>query len=120
MLPWLTTVLAAARAHGLDVLDGVYNDLSDMDGFAAECRQGRDLGFDGKTLIHPSQIAPANDIFAPAPDEVEAARKLIAAFDLPENAGRGVLSLDGRMVERLHADMARRTVALADAIAAEP
>ena len=118
MLPWLTTVLAAARAHGLDVLDGVYNNLQDAEGFRAECEQGRDLGMDGKTLIHPNQIAVANEVFAPAAAEVEAARKIIAAFDLPENAGRGVISLDGRMVERMHADMAARTVALAEAIAA--
>ena len=118
MLPWLTTVLAAARAHGLDVLDGVYNNLQDAEGFRAECEQGRDLGMDGKTLIHPNQIAVANEFFAPAAAEVEAARKIIAAFDLPENSGRGVISLDGRMVERMHADMAARTVALAEAIAA--
>ena len=101
MLPWLTTVLAAARAHGLDVLDGVYNNLQDAEGFRAECEQGRDLGMDGKTLIHPNQIAVANEVFAPAAAEVEAARKIIAAFDLPENSGRGVISLDGRMVERM-------------------
>jgi citrate lyase subunit beta / citryl-CoA lyase len=99
-------------------VDGVYNALSDEAGFQAECRQGRDLGFDGKTLIHPNQIAAANEIFAPAPEEVETARTIIAAFDQPENAGKGAISLNGRMVERLHADMARRTVALADAIMA--
>jgi citrate lyase subunit beta/citryl-CoA lyase len=118
MLLWLMQGLAAARAHGLDILDGVFNDIADADGFRAECEQGRDLGFDGKTLIHPSQVEPANVIFAPASDDVERARKVIAAFELPENAGRGAISLDGRMVERLHADMGRRTVAMADAIAA--
>jgi len=118
MLAWLSTALAAARAYDLDIVDGVYNALSDEAGFQAECRQGRDLGFDGKTLIHPNQIGPANEIFAPTPEEVETARTIIAAFDQPENAGKGAISLDGRMVERLHADMARRTVALADAIAA--
>jgi citrate lyase subunit beta/citryl-CoA lyase len=118
MLPWLTTVVAAARAHGLDVLDGVYNDLSDAEGFRAECEQGRDLGMDGKTLIHPNQVAVANEVFAPAEAEVAAARKIIAAFEQPENKGRGVISLDGRMVERMHADMAARTVALAEAISA--
>lgn len=117
MLPFLMTALAAARAHGLDILDGVFNDLSDASGFRAECEQGRDCGFDGKTLIHPSQIAAANDIFAPSPEEVERARALIAAFDLPENRSKGAIALDGRMVERLHADMARRVVALAEAIA---
>jgi len=117
MLPWLMTCVAAARAFGLDILDGVYNDIGNAEGFAAECRQARDLGFDGKTLIHPQQIAPCNEAFSPTPEEVEWARKIIAAFDQPENAGRGVLQIEGRMVERLHADMARRTVAIADAIA---
>ncbi|MFY9893991.1 MAG: CoA ester lyase [Xanthobacteraceae bacterium] len=120
MLPWLMTCVAAARAYGLDILDGVYNELGNMEGFAAECRQARDLGFDGKTLIHPQQIAPCNEAFSPAPDEVAWARKIIAAFDLPENANKGVIQIDGRMVERLHADMARRTVAIADAIAKVP
>jgi citrate lyase subunit beta / citryl-CoA lyase len=117
MLPWLMTCVAAARAYGLDILDGVYNDLGNAEGFAAECRQARELGFDGKTLIHPQQIAPCNEVFSPAADEVTWARKIIAAFDLPENASKGVIQVDGRMVERLHADMARRTVAIADAIA---
>jgi citrate lyase subunit beta / citryl-CoA lyase len=117
MLPWLMTCVAAARAFGLDILDGVYNDLGNAEGFAAECQQARDLGFDGKTLIHPQQIAPCNEAFSPTADEVTWARKVIAAFDLPENASKGVIQVDGRMVERLHADMARRTVAIADAIA---
>ncbi|MGD0026202.1 MAG: CoA ester lyase [Xanthobacteraceae bacterium] len=117
MLPWLANCVAAARAYGLDILDGVYNELGNAEGFAQECRQARDLGFDGKTLIHPKQIEPCNAAFSPAPEEVEAARKIIAAFDLPENADKGVIQIDGRMVERLHADMARRTVAIADAIA---
>jgi citrate lyase subunit beta/citryl-CoA lyase len=111
MLPWLMTALAAARAHGIDILDGVYNTLSDPDGFLAECEQARDCGFDGKTLIHPDQIAAANEIFAPSPEEIE------SAFGQPENAGKGAISLDGRMVERLHAEMAKRTLALAEAIA---
>ncbi len=117
MLPWLMNCVAAARAYGLNILDGVYNELGNTEGFAAECRQARDLGFDGKTLIHPQQIAPCNEAFSPAPDEVAWARKIIAAFDLPENANKGVIQIDGRMVERLHNDMARRTVAIADAIA---
>ena len=116
MLPWLTNCIAAARAFGLDILDGVYNDLGNAEGFADECRQARDLGFDGKTLIHPKQIEACNDAFSPAPEEVDAARKIIAAFDLPENQGKGVIQIEGRMVERLHADMARRTVEIADAI----
>src|SRR4051794_8669157 len=116
MLPWLMTALAAARAHELDIVDGVYNALQDEDGFRAECEQGRDLGFDGKTLVHPNQIGPANAIFAPALEEVERARAIIALFDRPENASRGAVAMDGRMVERLHAEMARRTVAMAEAI----
>jgi len=117
MLPWLMNCVAAARAFGLDILDGVYNDLANADGFAAECAQARDLGFDGKTLIHPRQIAPCNAAFSPSDDEVAWARKIIAAFDQPDHADKGVIQIDGRMVERLHADMARRTVAIADAIA---
>jgi citrate lyase subunit beta/citryl-CoA lyase len=117
MLPWLMTAIAAARAFGVDIIDGVYNDLSNPEGFAQECREARDLGFDGKTLIHPSQIEPCNAAFSPAADELAQARKIIAAFELPENHGKGVIQLDGRMVERLHAEMARRTVAIADAIA---
>ena len=117
LLPWLMTALAAARSSGIDILDGVYNSLSDAEGFRAECEQGRDCGFDGKTLIHPAQIAAANDIFAPSAREVENARAVLAAFERPENRARGAISLDGRMVERLHAEMARRIVALADAIA---
>ncbi|MDE1939296.1 MAG: CoA ester lyase [Alphaproteobacteria bacterium] len=106
----------AARAHGLAIIDGVYNDIQNADGFADACMQGKSFGFDGKTLIHPSQIAPCNAIFAPSADEVESARKIIAAFELPENRGKGAIKLDGRMVELLHAESARRTVALADAI----
>ena len=117
MVPWLMNCVAAARAYGLDILDGVYNDLDNAEGFAEECRQARDLGFDGKTLIHPRQIEPCNEAFSPTPEEIEAARKIIAAFDLPENENKAVIQIDGRMVERLHAEMARRTVAIADAIA---
>jgi len=117
MLPWLMTALAAARAHGIDILDGVYNGLSDADGFRAECEQGRDCGFDGKTLIHPDQIATANTVFAPSQEEIESARAIVAAFGQPDNAGKGAISLNGRMVERLHAEMAKRILALAEAIA---
>ena len=117
MLPWLMNCVAAARAYGIDILDGVYNDLGNAEGFAAECLQARDLGFDGKTLIHPRQIEPCNAAFSPTDEEVAAARKMIAAFELPENQDKGVVQIDGRMVERLHAEMARRTVAIADAIA---
>jgi citrate lyase subunit beta/citryl-CoA lyase len=118
MLPWLMNCVAAARAFGLDILDGVYNDLADAEGFARECAEARDLGFEGKTLIHPNQIGPCNAAFSPSSEEVAQAKKIIAAFDLPENRDKGVVQLDGRMIERLHADMARRTVAIAQAIEA--
>ncbi|MBV8474688.1 MAG: CoA ester lyase [Hyphomicrobiales bacterium] len=118
MLSWLATCVAAARAHGCDIIDGVYNDLNDAAGFKAECEQGRDMGLDGKTLIHPSQIDICNAAFAPTDAEVEAARAIIAAFGLPENAGKGAIQLNGRMVELLHAQMARRTLAVADGVAA--
>jgi len=108
----------AARAHGIAALDGVFNDIQDTDGFARACQQAKSFGFDGKTLIHPTQVEPANAIFAPAPEEIMAAREIIAAFELPENRGKGAIKHDGRMVELLHAEIARRTVALADAIAA--
>jgi citrate lyase subunit beta/citryl-CoA lyase len=118
MIPMITHCVLAAHAHGLDMLDGPYGDIGNLDGFAAECAQGRDLGFDGKTLIHPSHIDACNAIFTPPADEVAEARKIVAAFEKPENASRGAIQLDGRMVERLHAEMARRTIAIADAIAA--
>jgi citrate lyase subunit beta/citryl-CoA lyase len=117
MLPWLMNAVAAARAYGIDILDGVYNDLSDEEGFRTECEQGRDCGFDGKSLIHPGQIAAANEVFAPSPDDVREARVIVAAFEQPENASKGAIAINGRMVERLHAEMARRTLALAAAIA---
>jgi citrate lyase subunit beta/citryl-CoA lyase len=117
MLPMITHCVLATRLHGLDILDGPYSDFSNPEGFAEECAQGRDLGFDGKTLIHPGQIEACNAIFTPPAEEVAHARKIIAAFERPENASRGAIQLDGQMVERLHADMARRTIAIADAIA---
>ncbi|MBO6668562.1 CoA ester lyase [Parvibaculum sp.] len=117
MMTSLGLALVAARAYGLVILDGVYNDIKNEEGFAAICRQGADMGFDGKTLIHPSQVGPCNEIFSPDPETVAFARKTIEAFELPENKGKGVLKVDGRMVEILHADIARRTVAIADAIA---
>jgi len=117
MLASFGLALIAARAYGLVILDGVYNDIKDEDGFAAICEQGRDMGFDGKTLIHPSQVGPCNTIFSPDPETVAFARKTIDAFELPENKCKGVLKVDGRMVEILHAEIARRTVAIADAIA---
>ncbi len=120
MLPWLSQAVLAARAYGIDILDGVYNDLSDTEGFVRECEQARDFGFDGKTLIHPNQIEPCNRVFSPSAEEVAEARSMIAAFDLPENRDKGVVRIEGRMVERMHAEMARRTVAIAEAIQARP
>jgi citrate lyase subunit beta/citryl-CoA lyase len=118
MLPMIIHCILATRAYGLEILDGPYSDFSNIDGFNQECAQARDLGFDGKTLIHPGQIEACNVIFTPPAEEVARARKIIAAFERPENASRGAISLDGQMVERLHADMARRTIELADSIAA--
>jgi citrate lyase subunit beta/citryl-CoA lyase len=107
----------AARANGLAALDGVHLDLKD-EGFAAACAQGRALGFDGKTLIHPKQIAAANAAFAPSAEEVAQARKVIAAHDEALAAGKGIAVVDGRLIENLHVEAAHRTVALAEAIAA--
>jgi citrate lyase subunit beta / citryl-CoA lyase len=118
MLAWLANCVVAARAHNVDIVDGVYNDIKDLGGFRAECVQGRELGLDGKTLIHPSQIDICNEVFAPSAAEVDGARAIIDAFSLAENAGKGVIQLNGKMVELLHADMARRTLAIAEAIAA--
>jgi len=118
MVSWLAAGVLAAHAYGIDILDGVYNDITDEEGFRRECGQGRDMGFDGKTLIHPNQIAPCNSAFSPTETDIAQARKIIAAFELPENQSKGVVQLDGRMVERMHADMAKRMVAIADAIAA--
>jgi citrate lyase subunit beta / citryl-CoA lyase len=118
MIPMMTHCILATRAYGLEIFDGPYSDFSNVDGFGQECTQGRDLGFDGKTLIHPGQIEACNAIFTPPDEEIAQARKIIAAFELPENAARGAIRLDGQMVERLHAEMARRTIAIADAIAA--
>ncbi|MES0403674.1 MAG: CoA ester lyase [Hyphomicrobium sp.] len=116
VVPWLAMTLVAARAFGLDILDGVYNDFRDDKGFREECEHGRTLGMDGKTLIHPSQVTPCNEIFSPTDEEVTWSRAIIAAFDKPENDHKGVITVDGKMVERLHLAMAERTVAIADAI----
>jgi citrate lyase subunit beta / citryl-CoA lyase len=118
MAPWLATAVLAAHAYGIDILDGVYNNIHDEQGFRLECVQGRDMGFDGKTLVHPNQIAPCNAAFSPTAEEIDLARRIIAVFELPENQDKGVVQLDGRMVERMHADIARRTVAVAEGIAA--
>ena len=118
LVPHLATVLLAAREAGVEVLDGVYNDVRDLEGFAAECRQGAELGFDGKTLVHPTQVEVANRVWAPDAAAVEHAARVIAAFEQAEREGRGVVTVDGRMVEHLHVDTARRTLATAEAIAA--
>lgn len=112
----MSLAVTAARLSGLSVIDGVYNDIADAAGFEAECRQGLEFGFDGKTLIHPSQIDAANAVFAPTAEELARARAVIAAFALPENAGKGVIKVDGRMTELLHLEEARRLVAVAEAI----
>ena len=114
----LQTCVLAARAYGLTPLDSVYADFNDAAGFAAQCQQGRDLGFDGKTLIHPTQLAPANLAFAPSAAELDEARALIAAFESARAAGKGIATLNGRMIETLHVEAARRLVALDAAIAA--
>lgn len=118
LAPALSLAILAARAYGVGIIDGVFNAIADPEGFHAECLKARAFGFDGKTLIHPSQIAPCNDVFAPSAEEVEFARHIIAAFARPENDGKGAIALDGKMVERLHAESAQRIVALAEAIAA--
>jgi citrate lyase subunit beta/citryl-CoA lyase len=118
LLPALALSVMAARAHGLVILDGVYNAIEDLAGLERECAQGRDLGFDGKTLIHPSHLAAANLAFAPEPADVVWARTIQAAFDSPENAGKGVIRVENKMVERLHLAEARRLIGVADAIAA--
>lgn len=116
MLPILTLALAAARSRGLIALDGVCNDFSDLDRFRVEAEQGLALGFDGKTLIHPAQIDPCNAVFSPTDDEIARARNMTAAFALPENADKGAIRVDGRMVERLHLVEAERVLAVAVAI----
>ncbi len=118
LLPHLATALLAAREAGIVALDGVWNDVKDLEGFEAECVQGAQLGFDGKTLVHPSQVEVANRVWAPDEAEVDAARRVIEAFAEAEREGRGVVTVDGRMVENLHVANARRTLATADAIAA--
>jgi len=118
--PLLTSLglcLLAARAHNLIIVDGVYNDIKNIEGFEAETRQGAQMGFDGKTLIHPSQVEPCNRIFSPSDEEVDNARKIIAAFKQAEAEGKYVATVDGRMIENLHVENARRVVAMAEAIA---
>jgi citrate lyase subunit beta/citryl-CoA lyase len=117
LLSWRSAGVLAARVHGIEIVDGIYNDFNDEAGLRREAEQGRDLGMDGKMLIHPSQIGPVNEIFAPSDAEVAFAKKILAIFDAPENADKGVVQIDGQMVERLHLDVARRTLALMEAAA---
>jgi citrate lyase subunit beta/citryl-CoA lyase len=116
LLGGLSLSLLAARASGKVILDGVYNDVKDLEGFEAECLQGRQFGFDGKTLIHPGQLEACNRVFAPSEAEIAQARKIIDAFTQAQSAGQGVVTVDGRMIENLHVDNARRVLALADAV----
>lgn len=118
LLGALQAVLLAARAHGKVALDGVFNAFRDAEGFAEEARQGRDFGFDGKTLIHPAQIAPANEIFAPDAAQIAEARRIVAAFEAAMAEGQGVAVLEGRIIESLHVETARATLAQAEVIAA--
>jgi citrate lyase beta subunit len=118
-LPMITALglgMLAARAHGLTILDGVYNDIQDTEGFRAMCQQGLEMGFDGKTLIHPSQVEPCNEIFAPSAAELETAGKIVTAFKAAQAEGKGVVTVDGRMIENLHVEQAERALALAAAI----
>jgi citrate lyase beta subunit len=118
-LPMITALgigMLAARAHGLAILDGVYNDIQDTAGFRAVCQQGLEMGFDGKTLIHPSQVEPCNEVFAPSAAELEMAGKIVAAFKAAQAEGKGVITVDGRMIENLHVEQAERALALASAI----
>ena len=118
-LPMITALglgMLAARAHGLAILDGVYNDIHDIEGFRVACKQGLEMGFDGKTLIHPSQVEPCNAIFAPSAAELEMAGRIVSAFKAAKAEGRGVATVDGRMIENLHVEQAERALALASAI----
>ena len=117
VVPWLAMTIVAARAYGLDVLDGVYNDFRDTEGLRRECEHGRTLGMDGKTLIHPGQVEITNEVFSFSEEEVAWSRKIIEEFKKPEHSDKGVITVDGKMVERLHLQMAERTVAIAEAIA---
>jgi citrate lyase subunit beta/citryl-CoA lyase len=120
-LPLITALglcLLAARAARIAILDGVFLDLNDHEGFVDSCRQGAELGFDGKTLIHPKQLAPANEVFAPSQEELRLSRRIIDAYAQAEAEGKGVVVVDGKLIERLHVDHAKRVVALAEAIAA--
>ena len=117
LLPYLAMCLLAARAADVGILDGVYNDIKNEEGFEQVCRQGAEMGFDGKTLIHPSQVAPTNESFSPSLDELDFHQRVIEEFEAAQNESRGVLTVDGKMIENLHVDEARRAIAMAQVIA---
>ena len=117
LLPYLAMCLLAARAADVGILDGVYNDIKNEEGFEQVCRQGAEMGFDGKTLIHPSQVSPTNESFSPSLDELDFHQRVIEEFEAAQNEGRGVLTVDGKMIENLHVDEARRAIAMAQVIA---
>lgn len=119
-LPMVTALgicMLAARAYGIQILDGVYNDIKDEDGFRDICQQGLEMGFDGKTLIHPSQVAPCNDVFSPTEAQLEMAARIVAGFEEAQREGKGVVTVDGRMIENLHVEQAKKQLALAAAVA---
>lgn len=118
LLSGLSLAVLATRLAGKEILDGVYNDVSDVDGFTAECRQAKQFGFDGKTLIHPRQVDPCNNTFAPTDGEIALSREIIAAFEAARGEGRGVVTVNGRMIENLHVEQAQRVLAVAEAIGA--
>ena len=119
-LPMVTALgicMLAARAYGIQILDGVYNDIKDEDGFRDICQQGLEMGFDGKTLIHPSQVAPCNEVFSPTEAQLEMAARIVAGFEEAQREGKGVVTVDGRMIENLHVEQAKKQLALAAAVA---
>lgn len=119
-LPMVTALgicMLAARAYGIQILDGVYNDIKDEDGFRDICQQGLEMGFDGKTLIHPSQVAPCNNVFSPTEAQLEMAARIVAGFEEAQREGKGVVTVDGRMIENLHVEQAKKQLALAAAVA---
>ena len=119
-LPMITSLgicMLAARAFGIQILDGVFNDIKDEDGFRFTCQQGLELGFDGKTLIHPSQVAPCNEVFSPTEAQLEMAAKIVAGFEQAQAEGKGVVTVDGRMIENLHVEQAKKQLAMAEMIA---
>jgi (3S)-malyl-CoA thioesterase len=118
MITSLSMMLLAAKAHGIVAIDGVYNQFKDDEGLAAECAQGRDMGFEGKTLIHPAQVAVCNEAFSPSAEEIDLAERQITAFEETEASGQGVAVVDGKIVENLHVETARKILALAEAVSA--